>query len=134
MKLLGIEIAIAVQGSIPEQLGVVPLDIEVPAELVKTDWTPLEVIVTVTASTGKFSASIRTYSREQDPNFRIDQNMIRDAVIELNKRIEAQRPQLAAPPAKWTDEQGRQALGAVQDALELGRKTPIVEREEGSRG
>jgi hypothetical protein len=99
MKIRGIEIEIAVQNYSPAKLGVIPLDIEVPDELAKTSWTPLEVIATVITSTGKNASSIRVYSTEQDSNFRIDQTMIQNAVIELNKRIEAQRLQLAAGEA-----------------------------------
>jgi hypothetical protein len=98
MKIRGIEIAISVWNYLPAVLGVVPLDIEVPAELAKTDWTPLEVQFTVITSKGRSSGSIRVSSMEQDPSFRIDQNMIRDAVEELNRRIEAKRAELAAPP------------------------------------
>jgi hypothetical protein len=102
MKIRGVELSIAVQGSQfpPAMLGVIPLDIEVPEELTKTDWTPLEVIVTVLTSKSKSSGSIRVHSMEQDMNFRIDQTMIAAAILELNKRIDAKRAELTAGPAE----------------------------------
>ena len=84
----------------PAVLGVIPLDIEVPTELVKTGWTPLEVIVTVLTSTTKNGETIRVQSTEQDPTFRIDENTIRLAAAELYRRVEAVRAELNAMPAE----------------------------------
>jgi hypothetical protein len=98
MKIRGIEISITAWNYVPAVLGVIPLDIEVPEELAKTDWTPLEVIVTVLTSTGRDSTTIRVHSMEQDPSFRIDQNMIAAAMMKLRERIEATRAELCDPP------------------------------------
>lgn len=101
MKIRGIEIAIGIQGNpgnkistLPTYLGVVSLDIDVPAELTKTLWTPLEVQITVLTSTGKFSDVVRILSSECDGNYRVDQNMIIAAAEELARRVNAQRVQL----------------------------------------
>lgn len=108
MKIRGIVLSIAVRGSQfpPARLGVIPLDIEVPVELVKTDWTPLEVIVTVLTSKSKDSGSIRVHSMEQAMGFSIDQNMIVAAILELNKRIDAARAELTAGPAEGVPDGG----------------------------
>lgn len=137
MKIRGIEIAIAVWNQIPAIVGVIPLDIEVPDELAKTNWTPLQVIVTVLTSSIKSSETIRVNSTEQDPNFRIDENMIRAATAELNKRIEATRLELVSSEA--ADDRWLQALGAVQDALlaerwEEGKRLVANLQQEGPRG
>lgn len=110
MKIRGIEIAIGAYGQntmSAVRLGVIPLDIDVPAELTKTDWTPINIEVTVLTSTGKSSTSFRLYSMEQDPNFRVDQNMIAAAVAELAKRINAQRVQLYSLPEAFGEEAPR---------------------------
>lgn len=111
MKIRGIEISIGIGGGFPAphtMLGVIPLDIDVPEELTKTDWTPLELVVTLITSKGKHGDVIRIRTAEEmwDGKFQISQEMIQAAAAELHKRIDAQR----ACFAPWeTPKEGEQS-------------------------